>query len=103
MVFYISRRSRRCRCDIFREALASECHRAATFRAVCLAIFSSHFRNLRLVSGLQGSYNAYSEKRGFHIPHGDVIVFVLAYESILLCFLHSNTRKEPDRSYMRTF
>lgn len=31
-------------------------------------------------SGLQGSYNAYSEKRGFHIPHGEVLVFALAYD-----------------------
>jgi hypothetical protein len=31
-----------------------------------------------LDSGLQGSYNAYSEKRGFRIPHGDAIVFSLA-------------------------
>jgi len=29
-------------------------------------------------SGLQGSYNAYSEKRGFRIPHGDVVVFALS-------------------------
>jgi hypothetical protein len=31
-------------------------------------------------SGLQGSYNAFSEKRGFSIPHGDVLVFALAYD-----------------------
>jgi hypothetical protein len=30
-------------------------------------------------SGLQGSYNAYSEKRGFRIPHGEVLIFSLAY------------------------
>ncbi len=35
-------------------------------------------------SGLQGSYNAYSEKRGFRIPHGEVLVFALAYELTLL-------------------
>jgi hypothetical protein len=35
---------------------------------------------LRFGSGLQGSYNAYSEKRGFHIPHGEVLVFALAYD-----------------------
>ena len=29
-------------------------------------------------SGLQGSYNAYSEKRGFRVPHGDVLVFALS-------------------------
>ena len=29
-------------------------------------------------SGLQGSYNAYSEKHGFRIPHGEALVFVLA-------------------------
>lgn len=33
---------------------------------------------LPLGSGLQGSYNAYSEKHGFHIPHGEVLVFALA-------------------------
>ena len=36
----------------------------------------------RFDSGLQGSYNSYSEKRGFSIPHGDVLVFSLAYEPI---------------------
>lgn len=31
------------------------------------------------VRGLQGSYNAFSTKRGIHVPHGDVLVFALAY------------------------
>ena len=66
-------------------------------------IFSNHFRNLRLGRGLQGSYNAYSEKRGFRIPHGDVVVFVLAYGYSLIRLLHSNPRKESDRSCMRIF
>ena len=35
-----------------------------------------------LRSGLQGSYNAYSEKSGFRIPHGEVLVFSLAYDHI---------------------
>ena len=30
-------------------------------------------------SGLQGSWNAFSEVKGIKIPHGDVIVFALAY------------------------
>jgi hypothetical protein len=37
-------------------------------------------RGLLFSSGLQGSYNAYSEKRGFYIPHGEVLVFALAYD-----------------------
>lgn len=41
------------------------------------------------VRGLQGSYNAYSEKRGFHIPHGDVLVFSLACGQIVYAFLLS--------------
>ena len=53
-------------------------------------------------SGLQGSYNAYSEKRGFHIPHGDVLVFSLAYEPILSLSTapSSDVRKDVGRSYM---
>ncbi|KAF8489481.1 hypothetical protein F5888DRAFT_1746487 [Russula emetica] len=38
------------------------------------------------VRGLQGSYNAYSEKRGFHVPHGDVLVFVLSCAQIMYSF-----------------
>jgi hypothetical protein len=29
-------------------------------------------------SSLQGSYNAYSEKCRFHVPHGDIVVFALS-------------------------
>ncbi|KAI9462039.1 hypothetical protein F5148DRAFT_238704 [Russula earlei] len=39
------------------------------------------------VRGLQGSYNAYSEKRGFRIPHGDVLVFALSCAQIMYGFL----------------
>ncbi|KAA1466654.1 hypothetical protein DENSPDRAFT_767742 [Dentipellis sp. KUC8613] len=39
------------------------------------------------VRGLQGSYNAFSDKHGFHIPHGDVIVFSLMCGQILYGFL----------------
>ncbi|TFY76234.1 hypothetical protein EWM64_g7778 [Hericium alpestre] len=39
------------------------------------------------VRGLQGSYNAFSVKHGFHIPHGDVIVFSLMCGQILYGFL----------------
>jgi hypothetical protein len=59
--------------------------------------------SLLLGSGLQGSYNAYSEKRGFRIPYGEVIVFALAYEYPILYLLRSNVRKEPDRFVMRSF
>ena len=48
-------------------------------------------------SGLQGSYNAYSEKRGFRIPHGDVLVFALAYVSILPHVSCSDARTGADR------
>jgi hypothetical protein len=41
------------------------------------------------VRGLQGSYNAYSEKRGFHIPHGEVLVFALACGQITYSLLLS--------------
>ncbi|KAF8885816.1 hypothetical protein BD779DRAFT_1442157 [Infundibulicybe gibba] len=39
------------------------------------------------VRGLQGSYNAYTTKRGIHVPHGDVLVFSLACGQILYGFL----------------
>ncbi|KAI0301520.1 hypothetical protein B0F90DRAFT_306522 [Multifurca ochricompacta] len=39
------------------------------------------------VRGLQGSYNAYSEKRGFRVPHGDVLVFALSCAQIMYGFL----------------
>ncbi|KIP03793.1 hypothetical protein PHLGIDRAFT_110411 [Phlebiopsis gigantea 11061_1 CR5-6] len=35
------------------------------------------------VRGLQGSYNAFSERRGIHIPHGDVLVFALCCGQIV--------------------
>jgi len=58
---------------------------------------------LLLGSGLQGSYNAYSEKRGFRIPYGEVMVFALAYEYPILSLLRSNVRKDADRFVMRSF
>ncbi|KAI0684187.1 hypothetical protein BC835DRAFT_1310648 [Cytidiella melzeri] len=39
------------------------------------------------VRGLQGSYNAFSTKHNFKIPHGDVIVFSLCCGQILYGFL----------------
>ncbi|CAL1717475.1 unnamed protein product [Somion occarium] len=39
------------------------------------------------VRGLQGSYNAFSTKRGIKIPHGDVIVFSLCSAQIMYAFL----------------
>ncbi|KAH9998269.1 hypothetical protein BJV77DRAFT_940610 [Russula vinacea] len=41
------------------------------------------------VRGLQGSYNAFSEKRGFSIPHGDVLVFALACGQIVYAYILS--------------
>ncbi|KAI9447702.1 hypothetical protein H4582DRAFT_2107222 [Lactarius indigo] len=41
------------------------------------------------VRGLQGSYNAFSEKHGFRIPHGDVLVFSLACGQIVYAFFLS--------------
>ncbi|KAJ7640754.1 hypothetical protein DFH06DRAFT_621402 [Mycena polygramma] len=38
------------------------------------------------VRGLQGSYNSYSEKLGFHIPYGAVIVFSLACGQIIYAY-----------------
>ncbi|KAJ7037997.1 hypothetical protein C8F04DRAFT_1035202 [Mycena alexandri] len=38
------------------------------------------------VRGLQGSYNALSEKTGLHIPHGAIIVFSLACGQIMYAF-----------------
>jgi len=39
------------------------------------------------VRGLQGSYNAFTTKRGLHVPHGDVLIFSLACGQILYAFL----------------
>ncbi|KAF9459161.1 hypothetical protein BDZ94DRAFT_1300726 [Collybia nuda] len=39
------------------------------------------------VRGLQGSYNAYTTKRGINVPNGDVLVFALACGQILYGFL----------------
>ncbi|PPR04651.1 hypothetical protein CVT24_011869 [Panaeolus cyanescens] len=39
------------------------------------------------VRGLQGSYNAFTTKRGWHVPHGDVLVFALACGQIMYGFL----------------
>lgn len=39
------------------------------------------------VRGLQGSYNAFTSKRGIRVPHGDVIVFSLCCGQILYGFL----------------
>ncbi|RDX55387.1 hypothetical protein OH76DRAFT_1396775 [Lentinus brumalis] len=39
------------------------------------------------VRGLQGSFNAMSDKHGFKIPHGDVIIFTLCCGQIMYAFL----------------
>ncbi|KAH7922062.1 hypothetical protein BV22DRAFT_1071135 [Leucogyrophana mollusca] len=38
------------------------------------------------VRGLQGSYNAFTTKRGLHVPHGDVLVFCLCCAQIVYAF-----------------
>ncbi|KAF7791769.1 hypothetical protein EIP86_002793 [Pleurotus ostreatoroseus] len=50
------------------------------------------------VRGLQGSYNAFSDKHGIRIPHGEAIVFSLCCGQILYAFL---LRPDTlDRSYV---
>ncbi|KAF8806205.1 hypothetical protein BYT27DRAFT_7243013 [Phlegmacium glaucopus] len=39
------------------------------------------------VRGLQGSYNAFTTKRGLYVPNGDVLVFSLACGQIMYAFL----------------
>ena len=39
------------------------------------------------VRGLQGSYNAYSERKGIRVPYGDVLVFSLACAQIMYGYL----------------
>ncbi|KAF4619751.1 hypothetical protein D9613_004876 [Agrocybe pediades] len=39
------------------------------------------------VRGLQGSYNAFTKKRGLRVPNGDVLVFSLACGQIVYAFL----------------
>ena len=67
--------------DIIRESFEAECHRATVVCSASDPIYIAQL-SLRIVylwySGLQGSYNAYSEKRGFRVPHGDVLVFALS-------------------------
>ncbi|KAH7905838.1 hypothetical protein BJ138DRAFT_1072359 [Hygrophoropsis aurantiaca] len=38
------------------------------------------------VRGLQGSYNAFTTRRGWHVPHGDVLVFCLCCAQIVYAF-----------------
>ncbi|KAH9985217.1 hypothetical protein BJV74DRAFT_886347 [Russula compacta] len=54
------------------------------------------------VRGLQGSYNAYSEKHGFRIPHGEVLVFALACGQIVYAYLLSpHTLPKSYRHWLR--
>ncbi|KZV64565.1 hypothetical protein PENSPDRAFT_162497 [Peniophora sp. CONT] len=39
------------------------------------------------VRGLQGSYNAYSQRKGLRVPYGDVLVFALACAQIMYGYL----------------
>lgn len=51
------------------------------------------------VRGLQGSYNAYSERKGLRVPYGDVLVFSLACSQIMYGYL---VRPETlPRSYIK--
>ncbi|KAH9482253.1 hypothetical protein JR316_0004351 [Psilocybe cubensis] len=53
------------------------------------------------VRGLQGSYNAFTTKRGLHVPHGDVLVFSLACGQIVYAFLlRPDTLPRSYRSWM---
>ena len=74
------RRCRWCR-DIVRDTLAAEGHRATAIRSASDSSYVVELEAQYCVSrysGLQGSYNAYSDKRGFRVPHGDVVVFALS-------------------------
>jgi hypothetical protein len=67
--------------DIIRESFEAEGHRAAIICPASDSISHCVFEaqcHVYIRSGLQGSYNAYSEKRGFRVPHGDVLVFALS-------------------------
>jgi len=50
-------------------------------RSVTLNDFSSFTTNI-CCSGLQGSWNAFATKRNIHVPHGEVIIFALAYVTL---------------------
>ncbi|KAI0306867.1 hypothetical protein B0F90DRAFT_1807613 [Multifurca ochricompacta] len=53
------------------------------------------------VRGLQGSYNAYSERHGLRIPHGEVLVFALACGQIVYAyFLSPHTLPESYRRWL---
>ncbi|OSC97978.1 hypothetical protein PYCCODRAFT_1418695 [Trametes coccinea BRFM310] len=47
------------------------------------------------VRGLQGSFNAMSDKHGFKIPHGDVIIFTLCCGQIMYAFLMRPDTLDP--------
>ncbi|KAF7984719.1 hypothetical protein HWV62_11642 [Athelia sp. TMB] len=47
------------------------------------------------VRGLQGSYNAFSQKHGVRIPHGDTLVFALCCGQIMYAFLMSPETLPP--------
>jgi len=53
------------------------------------------------VRGLQGSYNSYSEKSGFCIPHGEVVAFALACGQIV--YAHLLSPHTLPKSYNRWF
>ncbi|KAI9569230.1 hypothetical protein HD554DRAFT_592086 [Boletus coccyginus] len=54
-------------------------------------MFEKHSRRLIIaqqlfVRGLQGSYNAFTSRRGIHIPHGDLLLFSLCCTQIVYAF-----------------
>ncbi len=54
--------------------------------------FSSFTTNIRS-SGLQGSWNAFATKRNIHVPHGEVIIFALAYVRFIFQNPDDSTKK----------
>jgi len=69
-------------------------------RCVSFASLSNSLNNFG-VSGLQGSYNSYSEKSGFCIPHGEVVAFALACGQIV--YAHLLSPHTLPKSYNRWF
>ncbi|EIW76437.1 hypothetical protein CONPUDRAFT_85000 [Coniophora puteana RWD-64-598 SS2] len=55
------------------------------------------------VRGLQGSYNAYTSKWGWHIPNGEAIVFILCCGQIVYSlFCHPETLPRSYNNWLRT-
>ena len=48
------------------------------------------------VRGLQATYNAHSQRTGFRIPYGDILVFGLSCGQIMFAFLLSPETIPPE-------